>query len=388
LTRRRRISCLFALPLLFALRALSIAEPRNKPASDDAIAVPSAIYDALMDAKRWEEIYEHDRAIEVVRRLIEADKGKDPVVSAHLYFHWAIALRRTGDVTESLSKVNRAIALNPRRKTYRGFKQELELRRAGIDGKPASARYFAYRDVGSAKRLTATGGVLHIFVEGKNSQPWSEFERLQAHVAIENGSEWLVKEAAARGVKADFLHRYMDVPSSPLFRKIDVPTWLTSEEYRLAWEKALLKTLNAESFGQLFKEQFPGVDLENRSLMFYANMRARPFAMRVSKAHHASGIETAFCHFDVTNIMNPDHAVTYVHELSHLYGADDLYDKVPDPLGPERDVMRVGSYRLEKCLVSDITAYAIGWTNVIPKTTRLQIVTSGPQHIKKGPSHD
>ena len=54
-------------------------------------------------------------------------------------------------------------------------------------------------------------------------------------------------------------------------------------------------------------------------------------------------------------------------------GADDLYNKVQDPVIPYRDIMNCKVSGLDHSVIGSLTAYAIGWVSNLPRLTHLQI---------------
>src|SRR5262249_46310535 len=138
------------------------------------------------------------------------------------------------------------------------------------------ARYDARRNQGSARRLVARNGVLHIFVRGRNSDPWDPEEVNKTLERIAEADQWLSARAAESNVQPPpmFIHRYLTLADEPFWHRVDVPEASASLEYKKAWFEAILtRFFNVSSFADLFDRTFAGMDMENRAVAFHTANR-------------------------------------------------------------------------------------------------------------------
>jgi hypothetical protein len=168
-----------------------------------------------------------------------------------------------------------------------------------------------------------------------------------------------------------FIHRYVTITDEPFWRRIDVPEEGASEEYRKAWFQAVLVRFEAGSYAELFDRFFDGMDLANRAVIFHTS--TRDLSVLVPYHRQPTDLESTFVACEPSDWVNFHEPVAYTHELLHLYGADDLFNKAADPGAPETDVMNFGRHDLNDCMLSDLTRYAIGWMDQPPRLARLRV---------------
>lgn len=338
----------------------------------------------LQRADRLEQSGQFVPAIAIYESLIDAGAGRDLRWTAYVLFRMACAQYQAGDRVGALESTGVAVTLDPEEPAYKAFQADV---RAETTGTRRSTVYRPRRDQGSARRLVSTNGVLHIFVRGRNTDPWDPDEESKIRHRIEESDGWLQERAAESGrtLHPVFEHRYLTVLDEPFWRKIDVPDPDSALEYRRAWLAAIPPRFQADTYAELFDRVFGGVDFDNRGVVIHVARRRDAFAPPTPYQKEPADLECAFVRSERSEWDNPYEAVLYTHELLHLYGADDLYSKVPDPAVPESDVMNFGAHRIDLCLLSSLTRYAIGWTDQPPRLKNLRLATAASKlKTKKG----
>jgi hypothetical protein len=338
----------------------------------------------LKQADELEQATRYQEAIALYEQLVHEGEGRDPRWTAYVLFRLAGAQYQSGDRVSAKESVAVAVSLDPEEPSYQSFQAELSV---GQSGDKPSALYRARRDQGSAKRLTSTNGVLHIFVRGRNTDPWDPELEEKTHRHVEEADRWLQARAAESRVTPPptFVHRYASLVDEPFWRRVDVPDAITPTDYRKAWLEAVLTRFNAGSFSELFDRLFNGMDLANRAVIFHT--ASRELTILVPYRKEPTDLESTFVSCEPSEWANSHEPVAYTHDLLHLYGADDLFNKVRDPQAPEDDVMNFGRHDLDDCTLCDLTRYAIGWKDQSPRLTRLRLALPVASSKKKGGTH-
>jgi hypothetical protein len=326
----------------------------------------------LRQADELEQQSRFDEAAVIYDDLINEGAGRDIRWTAYLLFRQASAQAQSGDLASAEESAGGAVNLDPDEPPYKSFLADLQ---AKTSGSLSSSVYHAERNKGSAKRLVATNGVLHIFVQGRNTLAWDAEEEEKTRHHIQVADQWLQARAASADVKPSpvFFHRYLHVTEEPFWRRADVPEADMPPDYRQAWLQEVLERFRADSYADLFDRTFDGMDLDIRSIVFHLLRPGGQLAMMFPAVTAPSGMESAFVASERTDWVNLYEPVSYTKEFLRLYGADDLSGKVQDPAVPENDVMNFGGGCLEDCQIGRLTRYAIGWMDQPPPLTILRL---------------
>ncbi|OVE76686.1 hypothetical protein BVX98_05225 [bacterium F11] len=341
-----------------------------------ALLASAKVENTLLEGNKLEETYQYDKAILLYQTAIESFRFNDHQLKSRLFYNLSYAHYLTGDLTSALQIIGKSLNLNSNNMEYLSFQNHLkELMKPKL-GEERSHTYHALRSLGSADQLTGRNGILHIFAEGRNSIKWSPSKVQSTLKQVENASHWLTDEARKRNIHPlpTFIHRKIMTPNFPLLKNNDIPSYTSDPTYTENWLKALLASFNVSNFKTLFSAQSFPDDLRSRSVVIHTNQEDRSFALPLEKAHYESDLEVALVYFRVKKLTNPFQAVVYSHELLHLYGADDLYDKIEDTAFTELEIMHFGGYRLENNYLCQLTTYAIGWSKSRPDGSQLQIM--------------
>jgi hypothetical protein len=235
--------------------------------------------------------------------------------------------------------------------------------------------YLCGRDLGSARRMVSTNGVLHIFVRGRQTEPWDELYQRRTQDNIGAADRWWQARAEENLPSCDptFIHKYLALPDEPYWRKMLAPDYSASYAYIDAWTAMVLAQFKAVSYRQLFDREFRGERVANRVVIFHTAQRGRSFALP-EWYHRTNGdIEQALVMQNRKEIRQLEASV-YAHELAHLYGADDLYNKVREPGFAGFELMNLYMPPfIDSCVLGSLTRYAIGWTPHPPKLVNLKL---------------
>ena len=108
--------------------------------------------------------------------------------------------------------------------------------------------------------------------------------------------------------------------------------------------------------------QLQGEGYENVAFLLHLPIKnvAREFAFPAPLRGRVD-VAVVFEHPDLAHL-----AFTTTHESLHLFGADDIYPITDRSIGDEKDMMRDYCLGFGDARIGDMTAYAIGWTNVLP----------------------
>jgi hypothetical protein len=351
-------------------------------------AAGEPVFESTQDTllNRADQMEQQDRfpeAITIYETLLHDASGTDSRWTAFLTFRLACAQAQAGDRLSAIESVSAAAALDPAEPSYKAFQAELQ---GENSQNPLSTHYHARRNQGSAKRLVATNGVLHIFVRGRNTQEWDAEEMAKTRLHVLQADDWLTERAKESGVQPlTFEHRYLTLLDEPFWRRTDAPDSNSTVEYRTAWLNALLVRFQSGSYAELFDRTFEGMDLANRTVIFHTSVNESSFLALRTFRPQPTDMESTFVPSEITEWVNFYEPVCYARELLHLYGADDLFNKVREPSISETEIMNYGAHRIDECELGPLTRYAIGWAAQPPILAHLQLgEKSTPPKRKRG----
>src|SRR5262249_20754717 len=159
--------------------------------------------------------------------------------------------------------------------------------------------------------------LLHIFVYGRNTEPWDPSSQARIQKDIEKADEWLRARAADNGstMPPVFSHRFLTLPEEPFWTRLDVPDPDSSRDYRKAWLQAVLVRFEAKSYAELFNRVFDGTALDNRAVVFHTSAGDLSFAVFRPYSPEPTDLESTFSPAQATEWSNPYQAVSYTHKL-------------------------------------------------------------------------
>ena len=230
--------------------------------------------------------------------------------------------------------------------------------------------YQRFGEYGPAKHLTGKTVVAYIFVETSRSG-WSSLDRQQTISTLEFVQQWYRSEAKRRKVvEPVFVNRRFVVTKDPQLNRLDesLDGYLNQRTFRSQRPFAthITRRLGFDSTSRFIDYLKSTESAENVMVIFHLKKERRSFA---------EPCYTQWCNVEFTFILQPVKSLhweylhnTLAHEALHLVGADDLYNIESAVSYDTNDIMNTGSRYLEDSVVGDLTAYAIGWTDVRPET--------------------
>jgi len=323
----------------------------------------------------------YEMAREPCRTIIDSVDSVDSVENAHNfptkddeYDYW----NKVGNCyatlwrfQEALTAFKKAFSAKPTESMSQniseitGILEESEVERDLRDN------YELTRDYGPAKRLTGKTVVAYIFVETSHSN-WSALDRQQAISTLEFVQQWYRSEAKRRKVvEPVFVNRSFVVTKDPQLNR-----WHESLEANMVatpsfrsqrpFEAHITRRLGFDTTSRFVDYLKSEESAKNVMVVFHLNKESRSFA---------EPCYTNWCNREFTFILQPVKSLhwdylhnTLAHESLHLVGADDLYNIKSAASYDTNDIMNAGARYLEDSVVGDLTAYAIGWTDLRPET--------------------
>ncbi len=227
------------------------------------------------------------------------------------------------------------------------------------------------RGEGSASELRGHVCVEHIFVDDAYSQ-WTKQLRSKSLLASKLAFAYLQKVAKSRSIEL-FWHEQETQYTS----EVEVPT--STDDH--SWTKAAVGA-SANPLGlYLLSPGAPAVPCDHRLALLHVAKVGRSYAQPKGYSYD-SQMERAVVFLrrlevsqfagpaSLASIMVPERPASFVHELLHIFGAEDLYKPAARAhkakmLYPN-DVMLQSHRALEYVEIADYTAHGIGWTDKEP----------------------
>jgi hypothetical protein len=224
--------------------------------------------------------------------------------------------------------------------------------------------YTLMRNFGPAKHLTGKTVVVYLFVETNQSQ-WSSLDRQQAISTLEFVQQWYTKQAKDYQLaEPTFVNRVFHIEGDPIMSRFHNTLSMQSPSDDFA--RYVVSKLGFGTLSQFLKTAKLEEQADNAMLFLHLNKEARSFALPCTYR---------WCEEEYTFILQPvkdpnwqSLHYTVAHEGLHLFGADDLYDIRNAKTYATNDIMHHATRYLEDSEINDLTAYAIGWTDLKPFT--------------------
>lgn len=248
-----------------------------------------------------------------------------------------------------------------RRGTYFAYRDALRESEQAADWH-ASPDFATGMDEGSAKRLTGRCLIVSIFLSDPEST-WSGEETARVLQMVGEGAEYLGALAASEGVElelsctgeADSLHYRTDTVLPVDYRDFG---W-TGTIFDEGLEAFVLRNSDAGSY-------------DNYCIMLHVNKPGRSYALSCNSAYYDYEMYTAersVMYFTADNTYEYAPNVSmYMHEMLHLFGADDLYAPYLSASAAKRieaycpnELMRYVPVDIQETALSPYTMFRIGW---------------------------
>ncbi|MBQ3185655.1 MAG: hypothetical protein IJH43_02445 [Mogibacterium sp.] len=211
--------------------------------------------------------------------------------------------------------------------------------------------YMSSRDYGTSRKLTGNIKLLLVFVNDSTST-WSEDEISQFFTGVYRDCDYLVEQAGEWGTYLHFDYGYFNV---------NVP-----QDQEGRWFDYLMEDFfyqadhDLEALQNYYENEF---NVSDAPLLFVFNREGRSCSY-VGSRENCWKTEYPMYY---AKSMADEYSIT--HELMHLYGASDYYYPVIAKETAEKyfhdSTMLIGGRE-----VDDLTAYIIGWTDVLTGTAK------------------
>ncbi len=242
------------------------------------------------------------------------------------------------------------------------------------------AAYVAERNRGLSRRMRGKVGVIDLRIASAAAEPWTPLLVRRADLEAANARAFIL-QAAVRSQVTDLSLDIVPWTVTTDLARIDLPT---DARGRADW--GAVDALRARVLDTV--RSATGVSVVQAARALKAKGYAEVAVMvrlpttriirEFATASDAAGLEVAFVQ-QPGQRMEPG---TYVHELLHLFGADDLYRLHDRDARDEGDVMGgpCGG-ALQRATIADATAWAIGWRDAPPE--RLYAIGGRRAHAQK-----
>ncbi len=241
------------------------------------------------------------------------------------------------------------------------------------------------------KKLAGKVVVYAVFVDGRYTQPWSQYDISSTLDSLSKAMSWVESQAKVNNIQLDIKSIYhknndritieRNLPEETLYKSLFLPNIFDGMENLDFWANAIAKKAG---------ESFPVDTLNNYATKNKMNDRERLIA-RLRDIHKTDNVVIMYflnCYYknDISLAMNTSSSelteysiVTFknpsviAHEFLHVFGALDLYmspfDRKKKALRSKYEIMKlfpneVMSFAhrpIEKLDISNFTKYLIGW---------------------------
>ncbi|WP_158633526.1 hypothetical protein [Tautonia sociabilis] len=225
--------------------------------------------------------------------------------------------------------------------------------------------------------------IVSVFV-GRDGQPWSDDELVGAHRALKRAGAWIEREAIRWQVpvNVDLADTYFSSVEEDADREVAIfrpDDWGGMGLPDPDAEARILGILGRTAAALGFADPVDligriGRRIEADQIVWLLHVRRAGKSIALpSDATGIPGVAVAVCYAQEEDFEAPMSGppfadpITFVHELMHLFGANDKYDQprshVPHGTVSERDIMVLGVEALSRLAVEPLTAVEIGWAS-------------------------
>lgn len=221
---------------------------------------------------------------------------------------------------------------------------------------------------GSAKRLAGDCLIVNVFLDDPVSG-WTSEDVSAVFGFLDGGIAFLEAEAGAAGVELDL--EYTDSETS-LFLRAESVIPIGLDEFR--WTVSLFEEAGEGSLEKFVENNVSLDGYDNYCVMLHVNKQSRSYAIPCDSGYYDyKTYETERCVIFYSEggdyAYRPNESV-YMHEMLHLFGADDLYDPYVEgeklALIEEYcpyELMRYIPDDIQEVSLSPLTRFLIGWEN-------------------------
>ncbi|RYV01684.1 hypothetical protein SOPP22_15080 [Shewanella sp. OPT22] len=353
---KKIISLLSALTLFTLFSYLALSPNPKWVGVDDYTKAKVAKLETFLDED------EHDSALILLTELLNTNqlptklriyllKKRAAIHKLRLHLHYAI---RDHEKIRQLSSSRNSSELSRLRKSLERLQVERHLKSAYAAGG---------KNAGISKTMKKKIVVAYIYLNNNLSSQWSSKDRLQNHSNMNRVVDWFKKQSVRYDVeKLDIDVRYFFITPPRGYKK----QWLERNDFIIKIKDQIAKQLGYRTF-EGFVESLEGNDSQV-AMVFHSNHKGRSFARVCHGAYSRCKYEYAILTEEVNDKRyNWRLPQVQAHEVTHLFGAADLYNIKQAKDFAVTDIMNYTSSSLRYSEISPITAWAVGWSER-PKT--------------------
>ncbi len=288
---------------------------------------------------------------------------------------------RKGKIRQAEETFRRALKEDPRnRRAAYGARQAGQVLSL-LKHERQQPAYSLGRFIGSAAALKEKVLMVHCFIRPRDSEHWKPTAIQEVSSTVKEGERWVDRWRRKWNV-AQILFAEETLVADRIFplKLIGLPDRVQAgEAAEQAWVELLIQALgfpDSRAFVKSFRDRY---GVRNVAILLHVDFKGRSFARRhfcppgKSCPPYPDSMEYAICYRDTERPVDPAGVSPYIHEMFHLFGADDLYavagaeDYYPD------DLMHEWRLYPEEYVVSPLTAYAVGWTPQLTEATGFKV---------------
>ena len=367
--RGRRLALLLIAFGVAVVLLLAVARPLPRGQFSQVLHHP---YQSEIDqALAWQE-QQPERAIALLEKTIQqarSERRGDNTMLAVLYDQLGKLHESRWHLLAGLNARRIAESLAPEPERQRHIAELQRAQREMEVEHRLEREYVAGRNSGPAQSLTGTVVVADIYLETGIGSDWGNKKRLLARRASQQLETWLTAQA----------ERWQASKPEVINREFSASVKLAERTTGLAFLNAgtldaVLLQLGHRDIGSFIEELARPANADQVAIVLHVPVSRRSYAHRchgspqlpAQLARNASTALTCIEEYAVvaSRIEHNDWAQfshTKAHELLHLFGADDLYNKAGGENYLATDIMHYPTRRLTDAQIGQITAWAIGW---------------------------
>lgn len=221
---------------------------------------------------------------------------------------------------------------------------------------------------GSGKQLNGKVVSLICFISTPEN-PWLISEKEIALAKIDEGEQWLIKQANT--YNADLRINHISLNNGKDIKFDVIEPGKASGKERVDWVYRTMEKLGYSNSKQAYRKLKKKHRADNIHVMLLAKGKGRSYSMRFAKGLNKKKymLEGVIIYNEYLNgAQTPLHAI-YAHELLHIYGAWDLYKTYAQSLERQQkatelfpnDIMLRVDHNINPLEINDLTAWLIGW---------------------------
>ena len=222
-----------------------------------------------------------------------------------------------------------------------------------------------YRNFGSAKKLVGDCALVTIFMADEESI-FTINQEEEAMSKLTEAVNYLTNKANLFGRELEIVYNEPD-----LIYRFNSKNIISTNFDDTNWSVDLLERINSD---KIVQEIYRNYGIDNVGFVINVNKEGQSYAVSTNK-YVMKKYDNEKCVIYSQYSGSETNAYVYAHEILHLFGATDLY--YPNDIIEYRkdlaeeyfpnEIMLDYHYNLKNAMISDVTAYLIGWKDKLKK---------------------